>query len=148
MKKIFFAILLCFAVSSCYAQLQATWAIKKSFVLDQKLVSLAEFDKKSFLFLLTLQVNNDGNVDSVAHSDNELFDTRLVDLNKTIRKLTQDKKSFKEYKNQVLVICINLMHHDAERPSLTGLGSMYETLMKTVEKDKKVAYLESALIVI
>ncbi|TCC93710.1 hypothetical protein EZ428_02765 [Pedobacter frigiditerrae] len=148
MKNILITLLLCVASNICFSQSQASDAIKKSLVVDQKLFHSNEFEKKSFLFLLTLSIDSNGNVDSVSHSESDVFSKKLIDINKTIRRLKSDKSSFKEYKNQVLVIGINLMRSDAERTSLTDLNKLYTSLLKSTEKYKKITYLDSLLIVI
>ena len=137
--------------SQAFAQSAVQQTIKKSIVVNKKALYADALKKKSFIFYLGLRVNEKGQVDSVFHSNSDLFSTKITDVNTMVKKLKREKTAFKAYKDQVLITLIHLKRADDNTLQLSAdFSEAFKSATAYASeqiKNRKVTYIDASLIV-
>lgn len=152
MKNIIIILFLSLSYKAGFSQSAVQNTIKKSIVVDKKELYAEMFKKKGFMFYLGLSINENGRVDSVFHSQSDLFSTKITDIDVIVKKLKSEKTAFKEYKGQVLITLINLRRGDDDAFQIPKDFSeaFKSTAIHAAQKmkNRKVTYIDALLIVI
>lgn len=127
-------------------------ALKKLIVVNDKLYLSPEFKGKSYMFSIGIGVSDNGIADTVFRSENEIFDTKLINFEKVATQMKKDKKLFNDYKGKFLVLTINLERWDEKQnKTVKQFDPRWGALVKDAKKiqpDRQLVTLTPLLIVI
>lgn len=88
-------------------------SLYKLILVDNTLFFSDEYLEKGFVFSLQMEVNSKGTVDSVTFShfkNDELM--KLINFDKIKAGLIENKKDFKNYKNEIVIVIVFIMRGD------------------------------------
>lgn len=143
MKKLLLilSILFLFTNKMLFAQKisSASSAFWRAIQFDEKLYLKDDYYKdKAFSFSVAVQINKRGTVDSVIFSEkSRLYLGLLINFEKVVQQLKEDKKSFLKNKGEYLVMPVFIMRGDSNTANnLDELDDLWKWMMeKGIEKE-------------
>lgn len=108
-----FLIVISTTIISSAQENEISKSLYKLIKVDHNLFFSDQYFEKGFVFSLQIEVNSKGTIDSVTFShfrNDELM--KLIDFDKIKAGLIENKKDFKKYKNEVLVVIVFIMRGD------------------------------------